>query len=379
MVCWANLDPLGLSPFPLSLPPMDLVNLHDFEALAREKLSATAYDYFAGGSGDEVTLRANRAALDRIALRPRVMVDVSLRSLACPVLGHDLAMPVLVAPTAFQRLAHPDGELATARAMRSAGTVMVLSSLSTTPMEDVVAAAAPARVWFQLYVFKDRGATKALVQRAEAAGCTALVVTVDAPYLGRRERDVRSRFGLPEGMFVRNLTGFGRSELPPEASGSGLAKYFEDHLDVSLAWPDLGWLRGITKLPVLLKGVLRDDDAVRAVDGGAAGVIVSNHGGRQLDGAVASIDALPAVAAGVGGRAEVLVDGGVRRGVDVVRAVALGARAVLVGRPVLWGLAADGERGAARVLELLRAEIDLAMALSGCRNLAEVTRDLVRS
>jgi 4-hydroxymandelate oxidase len=292
-------------------------------------------------------------------------------------LGCAAAMPALVAPMAFQRLAHADGELATARACRAAGTVMVLSSLSTTPMEDVVAAASPAPVWFQLYVFKDRGATKALVERAAAAGCKALVVTVDAPYLGRRERDVRNRFRLPDGMFVRNLSGFGRDELPAHAAGSGLAKYFEEQLDLTLAWKDIAWLRGITKLPIALKGVLRADDAKRAADAGVAGVIVSNHGGRQLDGAVAAIDALPEIAAAVGRGTEVYVDGGVRRGVDVVRALALGARAVLLGRPVLWGLAADGERGAGRVLELLRAEIDLAMALCGCREVAEVTRDLV--
>lgn len=356
---------------------MDPVNLEEFEALARERLTPSAYDYYAGGAGDEVTLRRNRQAFERIALAPRVLVDVSRRSLATRALGCDLALPVLVAPTAFHKLAHADGEAATARAARAAGTVMVLSSLSTTAMEDVVAAGGAGRVWFQLYVLKDRGATKALVERAERAGCSALVVTVDAPYLGRRERDVRNRFALPPGLHVANLAGFGRGELPQRAAGSGLAAYFEEQLDVSVTWDVLAWLRGVTRLPIVLKGVVRADDAHRAVACGAAGVVVSNHGGRQLDGAVASIEALPRVADAVGGAAEVFVDGGVRRGVDVVRALALGARAVLLGRPVLWGLAAGGEDGVRRVLALLAAELDLALALCGCRSPSEATRDLV--
>jgi 4-hydroxymandelate oxidase len=356
---------------------MDPINLHDFEAAARERLPAMAYDYFAGGAGDETTLRANRAALERIALRPRVLVDVAARSMRCDVLGADAAMPVLVAPMAFQRLAHADGELATARAVRAAKTVMILSCLATTAMEEVVAAAKPSRVWFQLYVFRDRGATRALVQRAEAAGCTALVVTVDAPRLGRRERDVKSRFGLPDGMSAKNLVGYEKGELPPHAEGSGLAAYFESQIDAALTWKDLMWVRGITRLPIVVKGVLRADDAREATNMGCRGIVVSNHGGRQLDGAVASIDALPEVVAAVAGKSEVFVDGGFRRGVDVVKALALGARAVLLGRPILWGLAADGERGATRVLELMAAEIDLAMTLCGCRDLAEIRRDLI--
>ena len=357
---------------------MEPVNLRDFEALARARLADEVYGYYAGGAGDETTLAENEAAWRRVALQPRVLVDVAERSTATRVLDADVSMPVLVAPMAFQRLAHKDGELATARAARTAGTVMCLSSLSTTPMEEVVAAAAPSPVWFQLYVFRDHDVTEALVRRAEAAGCRALVVTVDAPLLGRRERDVKSGFGLPDGMFVANLVGFGRGELPPHARGSGLAKYFEEQLDTSLSWDDVAWLRGLTKLPVLLKGVLRSDDARRAVDAGAAGVIVSNHGGRQLDGAVATADALPSIVEAVGARGDVLVDGGVRRGVDVVRALALGARAVLLGRPVLWGLGARGEAGVARVLELLRAEVDLALALSGCRSPVDVDASLVR-
>jgi 4-hydroxymandelate oxidase len=354
---------------------MDPQNLHDFEPLARGRLSESAYAYFAGGAGDEVTLRASRAAWDRVALRPRVMVDVSQRSTRREVLGADLGMPVLVAPMAFQRLAHADGELSTARAVRAAGSAMILSTFATSSVEDVVAAAAPAHVWFQLYVFKDRGATKALVQRAAAAGCKALVVTVDAPLLGRRERPGGTHIELPAGVRAENLVGLGLVE--PPGGGFSLPGHFLGQLDQSLDWDDVAWLRGLSPLPVLVKGVLRGDDAGRAVDAGCAGVVVSNHGGRQLDGAVATVDALPDVVDAVGGRATVLVDGGVRRGVDVVRALALGARAVLLGRPVLWGLAVDGEAGGRRVLQLLADEIDLAMALCGCRSLEEVGPELL--
>jgi 4-hydroxymandelate oxidase len=353
------------------------LNLPEYAAIAKERLSPTAYDYFAGGAGDEVTLRGNREALERIALRPRVLMDVSKRSLTCDVLGGDTAMPVLVAPTAFQRLAHEEGEVATARAVRAARTVMVLSCLATSRLEDVVGAAKPARVWFQIYVMKDRGVTRALIQRAEAAGCSALVVTVDAPYLGRRERDVRNSFGLPEGLHAENLAGFGQGELPPRAQGSGLAAYFASHLDTGFTWADLRWLRDLTHMPIVVKGVLRADDAREAMNTGCAGVVVSNHGGRQLDGAIPAIEALPEVVAAVGGKTQVFVDGGFRRGADVVKALALGARAVLLGRPVLWGLAADGEAGVRRVLELMAEEIDLAMALCGCRTVAEIRRDLV--
>jgi 4-hydroxymandelate oxidase len=232
-------------------------------------------------------------------------------------------------------------------------------------------------VWFQLYVFKDRGVTKALVERAQAAGCTALVVTVDAPSLGRRDRDERNAFRLPDGLRIENLVGLTKDDLASRDQGSGLANYFLHQVDPALDAKTLEWLRGITKLPVLVKGVLRGDDASRAVGAGAAAVIVSNHGGRQLDGAVASIDALPDVVDAVGDRAEVLVDGGFRRGVDVVKALALGARAVLLGRPLLWGLAVDGERGARRVLDFLASEIDLAMALCGCRVVSEIGRELL--
>ena len=359
---------------------MEPVNVFEFEALARERLSPSAYDYYAGGAADEVTLRANRAAYDRIPLHYRVLVDVSRRELATTVLGQPVALPILVAPTAFHRLATAEGERATARAAGAAGTVMILSTLSTTPVEEVVAAAS-GPVWFQLYVYRDRQATEGMVRRAEAAGCQALVLTVDAPLLGRRERDVRNRFRLPPGLAVANLLSEGYGEVPPAVAGSGLAAYVAALLDPALSWRDVAWLRSITRLPVLVKGIVRPDDAVRAAEAGAAGVVVSNHGGRQLDTSPATIDVLPEVAdalASRGHRIEVLMDGGVRRGTDVLKALALGARAVLVGRPILWGLAADGEAGAAQVLSLLRDELDLAMALAGAPTVADITRDLVQ-
>ncbi|MEO8198872.1 MAG: alpha-hydroxy acid oxidase [Thermoanaerobaculia bacterium] len=355
---------------------MDPINLYDYEALARGKLTTMAHDYYASGAHDEITLRENHAAYDRIRLRYRVLRDISRRTTATTVLGHPLRMPVIVAPTAFHKLAHPDGAMATARAAGHAAPLMILSTLSTTSIEDVMAAAT-GPVWFQLYVYKDRAATQALVQRAEAAGCLALVLTVDAQIWGRRERDVRNRFQLPPGLMVQNLMAAGQEAFPQEAQGSGLAAYVTSLFDQTLAWKDVEWLCGLTKLPVLLKGIVHPDDARLAVEHGAAGVIVSNHGGRQLDTAPATIEALPAIVAAVDGRIEVLIDGGIRRGTDVVKALAYGAKAVAVGRPVLWGLAADGQRGVERVLELLRSEVDLAMGLCGCESVGEIDEDLI--
>jgi 4-hydroxymandelate oxidase len=285
-------------------------------------------------------------------------------------------MPILVAPTAFHRLACAEGELATARAAARSRTVMVLSSLSNTRVEDVCAAARGA-VWFQLYVYRDRGATAALVARAEAAGARALVLTVDAPMLGRRERDVRNRFHLPPGLRVENMTAAGHGEIGLREGDSGLAAYVAEKLDPSLGWKDVAWLRSITRLPVLVKGLVRPDDARRAVDHGAHGIVVSNHGGRQLDGAPPTASVLGPIADAVQGRLEVLVDGGLRRGTDVLKALCLGARAVLIGRPILWGLALAGEDGAFGVLEWLRDELDHAMALAGCRRLGDAGRELV--
>lgn len=389
--------------------PTELINLYDFEAAARERLSTLAYGYYASGAMDELTLHDNHAAYDRLRLRYRVLRDVSRPELSVTLLGQPLSMPVLVAPTAFQKMAHPEGESATARAAAAAGTVMVLSTISTTSMEEVTEAArdvgrevgatatgldpndSRVPVWFQLYVYRDRGVTKALVQRAEAAGCQAIVLTVDAPVLGRRERDVRNRFQLPEGFQAENLLPVGMAEISHPESESALAAYVTALFDPSLSWKDLEWLCGITELPVLVKGVVHPQDARLAAEHGATGVVVSNHGGRQLDTAPATIEALPEVVEAVAdfrgdgsGEADgfvVLVDGGIRRGTDVVKALALGADGVAVGRPILWGLAVAGEKGVSQVLEILRDELTLAMRLSGCASVAELHRagqDLVR-
>jgi isopentenyl diphosphate isomerase/L-lactate dehydrogenase-like FMN-dependent dehydrogenase len=353
-----------------------LLTLDDFEAAAATVLPRMAHDYYRSGADDEHTLRANRRAFRRWEIWYRVLVDVAERSLGTTLLGAGVSAPILIAPTAYHRLAHPDGELATARAAAAAGTLYVVSTLATTRLEEV-AAASPAPKWFQLYVHKDRGLTRSLVERAEAAGYRAIVLTVDAPLLGRRLADERNAFTLPPGLTMANLvspTGIGAT-LEEQ---SMLAKYVASRHDAALTWRDLAWLRSLTSLPLLVKGLVRSDDAALAVEHGVDGVVVSNHGGRQLDGCPASIDALPGVVAAVAGRCPVLFDGGVRRGTDVLKALALGAAAVLVGRPILWGLAVGGAAGAARVLEILQHELSTAMALAGCASLADVGGDLVR-
>jgi isopentenyl diphosphate isomerase/L-lactate dehydrogenase-like FMN-dependent dehydrogenase len=355
---------------------MQPVNLLDYEQAAREVLPQAAFDFIAGAAEDELTLRANRAAFARIKLVPRVLVDVSSVDLSTEVIGQRISWPVLLAPVATQRIAHPDGELATARAAAARNTVMVLSSFSTYSIEDVAAAAAGPR-WFQLYFQEDRALTRELVQRAEAAGYQAVCLTVDVPQLGNRERDLRNRLLFPADIlpanFARNL-----DVTPYEALDPALASQVAGLVYPALSWADIDWLRSITRLPLLLKGILSAEDARLAVEHGVDGIVVSNHGGRQLDGVPASIEALPEVAEAVAGRAGVLLDSGVRRGTDVLKALALGARAVLLGRPFMWGLAVDGERGVGRVLHLLRAELELAMRLAGLTSVTQVTGALVR-
>lgn len=357
------------------------INLFEYESLARKHLSQMALDYFASGAWDEVTLADNRAAFARYKLRPRVLVDVSRRELSTTLLGQPLPMPILVAPMAFQCLASPEGELATARAAAEVGAGMVLSTLSTKSLEEVAIASnllGQSCLWFQLYIHRDRGLTRALVERAEAAGFNALCLTVDAPLLGRRERDQRHEFSLPSGMELANLVALSDMKIPHTPGESGLFAYVAQQFDPSLTWRDVEWLQSLTPLPVAAKGILRGDDALRAVEYGVKAVIVSNHGGRQLDGAIATIDALSEVVTAVGDQVEVLVDGGVRRGADVLKALALGAKAVLVGRPVLWGLAVEGETGVRHVLELLQNELEVAMALSGCATIPAIDASLVR-
>ena len=331
-----------------SVSATELLNVSDYERAAEERLDPASFGYFAGGANDEWTLRENVAAFGRCVLRPRMLVDVSTRTTATTVLGTDVACPVLVAPVAFQGLAHPDAEKAMARGAAAAGTVMCLSTLSTASLEEVAEAAPEGARWFQLYWGPDRSLVQDLVERAGAAGYRAIVVTVDLPELGRRERDLRAGF-----------------EAPSPLSNS---------TDDSLTWRDLEWLRARTTLPILVKGILTAEDAALALEAGAEGIVVSNHGGRQLDGVAASLDALPEVVEAAGDRAEILLDGGIRRGTDVVKALALGARAVLVGRAALYGLVVDGADGVERVLGLVRDEVELALALCGCASPTDVTR-----
>jgi 4-hydroxymandelate oxidase len=342
---------------------MDAHSVAELADLARQRLAPAVFDYFAGGADDEVTTRGNEAAFARLRLLPRVLRGSGTRRLGTTIAGTESALPVFVAPTAFHRLAHPDGEVATARAAASAGTVMVVSMASTVAVEDI--AATGATLWFQLYLQSDRGFTEAVVKRAEAAGCRALVVTVDSPVFGRHTRDLRNGFtDLPPGLVCENMR---------DADG----RVRDIEFTPGLGWDGLDWLRSVTGLPVVVKGVLHPDDARLAVERGAAAVMVSNHGGRQLDTAVSTIEALPAIAGAVAGRVPLVLDGGVRRGTDVVKACALGASAVAVGRPVVWGLAAGGAAGAAWVLSTLRDELDRALALCGADSVAELTPDLV--
>jgi isopentenyl diphosphate isomerase/L-lactate dehydrogenase-like FMN-dependent dehydrogenase len=342
------------------------LNVWDYERLAAERLEPGPLGYFAGGSGDEVTLQENVAAFRRLRLRPRVLCDVGEVSTGVTVLGAEVSMPLLVAPVAFQRMAHPDGETATARAAAGAGTLMCLSTIATASPSEVAAAAPGAPRWYQVYVFRDEAVTRALIQEAVDCGFSALVLTADTPYLGRRERDLRTGFSMPEGLGVPAL-----EAARGLHSGAPVAEHF-GLISPSVSWRDVERLASMSGLPVLVKGVLTAEDAVLACDSGAAGVVVSNHGGRQLDGVPATLDALPEVVDAVGGRIEVLLDGGVRRGTDVVKALALGAHAVLAGRAVLWALVVDGEAGVRHVLELLRDEIRLALALLGCRSPEDV-------
>jgi 4-hydroxymandelate oxidase len=347
--------------------PKRFASIQDYEDHAAASLPQMVFDYFRGGAGDEWTLRENHRAFSNWELRPRVLVDVGERSMATTVLGRELRLPVLIAPTAFQRMAHPDGEVASARAAAAEGTIMTLSSIASSTIEEVAQAAPGAPQWFQLYVYRDRGVTKELVERAVAAGYSGLVLTVDTPVLGLRDRDTRNQFRLPEGVELANLASLGAGTKLPSIEGSGLFEWVIQLQDPSVTWADIEWLRSVSSLPLILKGVMTAEDAQLATEHGLDALIVSNHGGRQLDGTRATVSALPEVVDAVDGRLEVLVDGGIRRGSDILKALALGARAVLIGRPVLWGLAAGGEQGVRAVLDMLRRELDVAMAIAGCR------------
>ena len=349
---------------------MKLLNVYDYEKAAAQTMPQPYHEYYAGGVADNLTLQENRAAFDRLKLLPRIFRDVRHVSLETTILGEKRPSPFLIAPAAMHKLGHPDGELATARAALGFGMPQILSTLSSVAVEEVTAVGLP--VWFQLYIFRDRGWSQEIVQRAVAAGCQALVVTVDVPVQGLRENLKRINFSIPAEMPLPNLTRPGTSQ-----DTSSLLKLVDENFDPGLTWQDIDWLRSFTDLPIWVKGILRADDAQRAADAGVSGIIVSNHGARQLDTAVTPIEALPAIAQAVGSQTELILDSGIRRGTDVLKALALGANAVALGRAPLWGLAVNGEAGVRHILQILHDELQNVMAQCGCTTIDELTPDLI--
>ncbi|CAM6026295.1 unnamed protein product [Sphagnum balticum] len=355
----------------------EIVNVSEYEEAAKRKLPKMVFDYYASGAEDEWSLKENRHAFERIRFRPRILIDVTSVDLSTTVLGFKISMPIMVAPTAMQRMAHPEGELATARAAAAAGTIMTLSSWATSSVEEV-ASVGPGIRFFQLYVYKDRNVVAQLVRRAERAGFKAIALTVDTPRLGRRESDIKNRFALPPHLTLKNFEGLDLGHME-KTSDSGLASYVAGQIDRSLSWKDVKWLQTITRLPILVKGVLTAEDTKLALQAGAAGIIVSNHGARQLDYVPATISALEEVVQAASGRVPVFLDGGVRRGTDVLKALALGASGVFIGRPVVFSLACEGEAGVKKVLQMLRDEFELSMALAGCTKIKDINRSHVQT
>lgn len=341
---------------------MEPINVFDYEILAEERMDPIYWDYYAGGSDDEVTVRTNQSDFGRMRLRPRVLVDVNHCDTRTSVLGTPVGMPILVAPSAYHAMAHPQGECATAQGARAAGTLMIAATDSSRTLEEIASVAGEAR-WFQLYLYPTREIAAGLVRRAEAAGYRAIVLTVDMPVLGNRERDLRNRMTIPP---------------PPLTRANFAGVNIEGHAWRTLTWDDVAWLRSLTALPIVLKGILTAEDALLALEYGVSAIVVSNHGGRQLDSCVTGIEALPEIVDAVAGRCEVYCDGGFRRGTDILKALALGARAVLVARPVLWGLAVNGAAGVQHILEMLHSELLRAMALTGCPTLASINRSLLK-
>ncbi|XP_012484780.1 glycolate oxidase [Gossypium raimondii] len=352
-----------------------ITNVSEYEVIAKEKLPKMVYDYYASGAEDQWTLKENRNAFSRILFRPRILIDVSKIDMMTTILGFRISMPIMVAPTGMQKMAHPEGECATARAASDAGTIMTLSSYANSSVEEVASTGSGIR-FFQLYVHKDRNLVAQLVRRAERAGFKAIALTADTPRLGRREADIKNRFTLPPYLTLKNFEGLDLGKIV-KTDDSGLASYGANQIDQSLSWKDVKWLQTITSLPILVKGVLTAEDTKLAIEAGAAGIIVSNHGARQLDYVPATIMALEEVVKAAQGKVPVFLDGGVRRGTDVFKALALGASGIFIGRPVVFALAVDGEAGVRKVLQMLHDELELTMALSGCRSLKEITRNHV--
>jgi len=350
-----------------------IASLADFAALARDCVSPMAYDHVTGGVGNEVTVRANLEAWDRIPVRPRILVDVSEIDTRIRLFGQELEHPVLLAPTAYHALYHPEGELETVRGAATSRATLVASSYATKAIEEM-ARTAPANLWFQLYVERDREFTRDLVRRAEDAGCRAVCVTVDQPLRGYRDRDIRNAFVLPPGIERANLKGMGEKMSRQVLVTDGI--YSAAH-DPTFTFRDLEWLRGIMRVPLLVKGLMTPEAARDVIDAGVDGIIVSNHGGRSIDTVPATAEILGSVTDEVAGRVPVLVDGGVRRGTDVLKAIGLGAQAVLVGRPYIYALAVAGAAGIRRAVEILTTELKMAMALSGRPTIASIERDVI--
>ena len=348
-------------------------DIFDYAKMAPDHMSKIGWEYISGGAADELTLRWNRESYDRIRLRPRVLVDVSQLDTKVTLFGREMPYPILLAPTAYHKLAHPEGEIATAKGAGASGATMVVSTSATTSLEDI-AQVATKPLWFQLYVQPDRDFTRELIRRAETSGYQALVVTVDSPVLGPRYRETRTKFALPPGAERANLKGLKTATGGHRPTESTI---YSALLDPKLTWKEIEWLRTVTKLPMLLKGIVNAEDAARGVEMGASGIIVSNHGGRNLDTLPATIDALPEVVARVSGRVPVLVDGGIRRGTDVLKAIAHGASAVLIGRAYLYGLAVGGADGVARVVNILRREFEMAMALTGRTSVGQIDASVI--
>ncbi|GMQ08079.1 hypothetical protein CsSME_00051976 [Camellia sinensis var. sinensis] len=350
------------------------VNVNEFQELARRALPKMYFDFYNGGAEDQHTLRENMEAFRRITFRPRVLVDVSRIDMSTTILGYPTSAPIMIAPTGLHKLAHPEGEVATARAAAACNTIMAMSFSADCTVEEVASSCNAIR-FFQTYVYKRRDVTAVLVQRAERNGFKAIMLTVDTPRLGRREADIKNKMIAPQ---PKNLEGLLSTEAVSD-NGSKLAAFAAETLDPSLCWKDIDWLRSVTSLPILVKGVLTAEDAIKAMEIGVAGIVVSNHGARQLDYSPATITVLEEVVRAVGGKIPVLIDGGVRRGTDIFKALALGAQAVMIGRPVLYGLAAKGEYGVRSVIEMLKDELELTMALSGCPAVKDITRSHVRT
>jgi 4-hydroxymandelate oxidase len=348
----------------------DILTLAELEGLAESCMTPMAMAYVTGAAADEITLRANCEDWKRIRLMPKCLVDVSEIDLRTNILGQEFAMPIMLAPAAFHRLCHAEGELATAAGANQGGAGMVLSSFSTVSVEEI-GAALEQPLWFQLYAQEDRSLTQEMIQRAHAAGCKAVCLTVDTPVLGARHREVRTRFQLPADFKLPNL------KLGPISHRPVRGAIYSDLLNPRLNWKDVEWIASVTTIPILLKGVMNPEDALRAADSGVAGLIISNHGGRNLDTLPSTAEALPRIAEKLSGRLPLLVDGGIRRGTDVLKAISLGAQAVLVGRPYLYALSIAGAEGVARVLEILRTEFMMAMALTGRRSIAEIDKTVL--